>query len=885
MNQDTGIQPTGLSQAEAERRLQQYGPNLLPEPERPGLLTLFLHQFKSPFIYVLLAAALVSLALGQNINSAFIMAVLLLNAAIGTVQEYAAERAASGLRKMVPHRATVLRDGVPVQIDTEQIVPGDIVLLVSGDKVAADLKLSQSLDLEIDESMLTGESLSSRKDAGFSSTADMPLGDRADIAYAGTIVLRGRGRGEVVATGMHTQIGQIARDVIGDGQTMPPLMQRIKGFTRRISWSIAVLISLIFVITMVRGDDLATVFLLGVALAVSAIPEGLPVAITVALAIGMKRMARVGVIIRNLVAVETLGSCTYIASDKTGTLTVNELTIRSLVLASGGRYSVSGEGLDMHGVLSAQKQKDEAAEKQAIALLLDAGVLANEAWLEQEGEEWRAHGDQVDIAFLVLMNKLGEGVEVTRKRHAQIQSIPYESHNAYAASLNHYEGHIELFIKGSVEKLLPMCERAIGLPDDRLNKIERRAERLAAEGYRVLALAHRRVDSVPDRLEEALHGLEFIGLVAMIDPLRPDVIDAVRQCREASIKVAMVTGDHPQTAHVLAKELGIARRSVSREYDAPVTGVQLKQAEKEGDAAFDALVASTQVFARVEPHQKMLIVESLIRQGEYVAVTGDGVNDAPALKHAHVGIAMGKRGSDVARESSDLILTDDNFSSIVQGIKQGRIVYNNIRKVIFLLISTGAAEITLVILSILLGLPLPLMPLQLLWLNLVTNGIQDVALVFEPAEGNELKKPPRKTDEPIFNRLMLERVIINALVMGCIAFAVFYWQISQGMDEDSARNITLLLMVLFENVHVFNSRSETVSVFRQNFFGNPLLLFGMLAAQAIHIIAMHTPGLNTVLMLQPVSVETWSNLLFIALFLIVVDELHKLWHYRRARMQ
>lgn len=886
MNPIPGKHPVGLTQAEAEQRLQRYGPNLLPDPEPPGLLKLFLHQFKSPFIYVLLAAALVSLALGQNINSAFIMAVLLLNAVIGTMQEYAAERAANGLRKMVPHRATVLRDGVPVQIDTEQIVPGDIVLLVSGDKVAADLKLGQSLDLEIDESMLTGESLSSRKDAGFNSTTDMPLGDRADIAYAGTIVLCGRGRGEVIATGMHTQIGQIARDVISDDQAMPPLVQRIEGFTRRISWSIAVLISLIFVITLVRGDDLGTVFLLGVALAVSAIPEGLPVAITVALAIGMKRMARVGVIIRHLVAVETLGSCTCIASDKTGTLTVNELTIRNLVLANGGRYSVSGEGLDMHGVLSAQRQKDEALEKQAIGLLLDAGVLANEAWLEYdengEGEEWKAHGDQVDIAFLVLMNKAGERVEVTRKRFAQIQSIPYESSNAYAASLNHYHDHIELFVKGSVEKLLPMCDRAIGLSADALKKIERRAERLAAEGYRVLGLAHRRLDDVPDSLEDKLHSLEFIGLVAMIDPLRPDVIDAVRQCREASIKVIMITGDHPQTAHVLAKELGIARRSVNREYDAPVTGLQLKRAEKEGEEAFARLVASTQVFARVEPHQKMQIVESLIRQGEFVAVTGDGVNDAPALKHAHVGIAMGKRGSDVARESSDLILTDDNFSSIVQGIRQGRIVYNNIRKVIFLLISTGAAEITLVILSILLGLPLPLMPLQLLWLNLVTNGIQDVALVFEPAEGNELKKPPRKTDEPIFNRLMLERVIINALVMGCIAFAVFYWQISQGMDEDSARNITLLLMVLFENVHVFNSRSETVSVFRQNFFGNPLLLFGMLAAQAIHIAAMHTPGLDRVLMLQPVSLETWSNLLLIALFLIVVDELHKLWHQRHA---
>jgi magnesium-transporting ATPase (P-type) len=346
----------------------------------------------------------------------------------------------------------------------------------------------------------------------------------------------------------------------------------------------------------------------------------------------------------------------------------------------------------------------------------------------------------------------------------------------------------------------------------------------------------------------------------------------------------MITGDHPLTAHVLAKELGIAQHGATRIDNKPVTGQELKDANAAGGSAFSDLVNTNRVFARIEPHQKMQIVKNLIDSGEFVAVTGDGVNDAPALRHAHVGISMGKRGTDVARESSDLILTDDNFSSIVQGIKQGRIVYNNIRKVIFLLISTGAAEITLVILSILFGLPLPLMPLQLLWLNLVTNGIQDIALVFEPEEGNELQQPPRKPDEAIFNRLMLERVIINAIAMGCIAFTVFYWQISSGVEENSARNVTLLLMVLFENVHVFNSRSETISIFRQSFFGNPFLLFGMLAAQSIHIIAMHTPGLSSVLMVEPVTPVLWAQLLVVAMFLVVVNELYKLWHNRKQQL-
>lgn len=866
----------GLSQEEAKRRLLQYGENRLPETKRPGLLSIFIGQFKSPFIYVLLVAAIVSLGLGQAVNSAFILVVLLLNASIGAAQEYAAERAASGLEKLVPHRATVIRDGVSIELDSINIVLGDIVLLVSGDKIAADLKLIQSSELEVDESMLTGESLAVEKNAHFDGNDDMPSADRLDLAYAGTVVLRGRARGEILATGKNTEIGKIAADVISDDEAQPPLLQRVHKFTMRITWSMLILIAIIFVITVARGDDISTVFLLGVALAVSAIPEGLPVAITVALAIGMRRMAAAGVIIRKLVAVESLGSCTYIASDKTGTLTVNELTIRQIMLANGHAYTVSGEGMDMHGILSPSPV--DGSDQDALQLLFTGGALANEANFSYELDNYIVHGDHVDAAFLVLMNKLGIGYEKARAQYPQVGSIPYESQKAYAASINRYQDTIELFVKGSVEKLLSRCSHGLNISDDGLNKIERRAEHLAAEGFRVLGIAHKSIASIPQNPETEMHDLTFVGMVAMIDPLRPEVIDAIRQCRNADIQVAMITGDHPLTANVLAKELGIARVGVSRRMDDPVTGTQLKEAAQNDQDAFDGLVASTHVFARVEPHQKMQIVESLISKGEFVAVTGDGVNDAPALKHAHVGISMGKRGSDVARESSDLILVDDNFSSIVEGIKQGRIVYNNIRKVIFLLISTGAAEITLVILAILSGLPLPLMPLQLLWLNLVTNGIQDIALAFEPEEGHELQRPPRKPDEAIFNRLMLERVILNAVVMGCIAFVVFYWQLQMGTDEESARNITLLLMVLFENVHVFNSRSETVSIFRQSFFGNPLLLFGMLTAQAIHILAMHMPGLSSVLMIKPVSMELWSQLLLIALLLIVVDELHKFWH-------
>jgi magnesium-transporting ATPase (P-type) len=864
----------GITSALATDRLKQFGPNELPEREPPGLLLIFLNQFKSPFIYVLLVAAIVSWVLGQTVNSIFIFAVLIINALIGTVQEYSAERAAAALRKMVPYRATVIRDGKTVMINTADIVPGDHVLLVSGDRVPADIRLSVVQDLLVDESMLTGESDATVKDASIRMPDDAPLGERSDVCFAGTVIMRGRGEGKVEATGAVTEIGRIAADVGSVDEVKPPLLRRIEQFTLRITYGILILVALIFLITVIRGDDLATVFLLGVALAVSAIPEGLPAAMTVALAIGMRRMARKHVIIRRLLAVESLGSCTYIASDKTGTLTVNEMTIRQIVLPDDTEFNVSGEGLDLHGLVTPESSGADAAR---LKLLCHAGVLANEAALEKDADGWIGHGDGVDVAFLVLASKSGLQYEDVRSRCQELGRIPYESANAFSASVNRYEGGYEIFVKGSVERLLAMCSCAHGVDNDRLMSIEDQASRLAKNGYRVLGLAHRTVDIVPADLGEFLNDLEFLGIVGMIDPLRPEAIGAVQDCHNASIKVAMVTGDHPETASALARQLGIADESMQ-----PVTGMQIRQAMASGPPAMRDLVNSTRVFARIEPHQKKQIVEQLIEEGEFVAVTGDGVNDAPALSQAHVGIAMGMRGTDVARESADIILTDDHFASIVEGIKQGRIVYSNIRKVIFLLVSTGAAEITLVMLSLLFGMPLPLFPIQLLWLNLVTNGIQHIALVMEPEEGHELRRPPRVPNEPVFNRLMNERVLVNAVVMGCLAFAVFTWQMNTGATETGARNMTLLLMVLFENVHVLNSRSETVSIFRQGVFGNRFLVFAILGAQAIHIGAMYTPGLRDVLQVEPVRLQQWTQLLMIALVLIVVDELHKLWHQRHA---
>lgn len=879
----------GLSSEDVAERQGRYGPNQLPEVSGESPYLIFLHQFNSPFIYVLLVAAVVSLTLNQKLNAFFILFVLLINATIGTVQEYSAQRAAAALKKMVPQYASVLRDGVTRKVDATELVPGDIVFLVTGDRVAADLKLIECLDLLIDESLLTGESLAAEKQADVSSVDARPLAERVDCAFAGTIVTHGRAQGEVIATGVHSQIGQIAVGVSEVDHIKPPLLKRIERFTLRISYAILAVIALLFAITLLRGADLQDVFLLGVALAVSAIPEGLPAAITVALAIGMRRMARANVIVRRLIAVESLGSCTYIASDKTGTLTVNEMTVKEIVLPDETRYCVGGEGLDMHGdiqCLEGERHTSRlSSEEPALLDLVRCAMLANEAELNLYQDEWVASGDGVDLACLVLAAKFGFDHQRIQSIYPELRRIPYESENAFSACMNRVDGKLMVHVKGSAEKVLMMCRGNSGQVSLQEATVEQQMLTLARQGYRVLACASREISDRDVDLNQQLSGLSFLGLLGMIDPLRPESYTAVAQCRSANIDVAMITGDHPQTAMALAMELKIAEAG-----SVPVTGSEVayaveqdekRQANGDAPVALRQLVDSSHVFARIEPTQKLQIVQQLISNGHFVAVTGDGVNDAPALHHAHVGIAMGKRGTDVARESSDLIITDDNFSSIVQGIKQGRIVYSNIRKVIFLLISTGAAEITLFILSVIFMLPIPLFPIQLLWLNLVTNGIQDVALAFEPEEGDELRRSPRPPKETIFNRLMMERVVVNAMVMGGLAFAVFAWQIHYGVAVESARNITLLLMVLFENVHVLNSRSETKSIFKQRFFGNPILLIGMLAAQAIHIAALYTPGLSDILQVEPVTLQAWSTLLLIALILIVVDELHKMYWERR----
>lgn len=873
-----GVSRHGISRGEALRRLTEYGPNILPRARLPGIGRIFLRQFASPLIYVLLAATVLSLLIGEYSDAGFIAAVLLVNALIGTFQEHSAQRAATALGDMVTTLCHVVRDGELYEIAAEELVPGDLVVLEAGDRVPADIRLLASHELQVDESALTGESMATGKEADVILAADTFVGDRRNMVFAGTLVARGRGRGIVTATALATELGNIAAAVLGREMTRSPLMVRMETFTHRVAMVVGLAALLVAAVAFLRGMPIVEIFFLTVALAVSVIPEGLPVALTVALAIGMRRMARRNVIIRRLVAVEALGSCTFIATDKTGTLTVNQLTVRRLLHPDGTSCVLSGEGLEPGGEIRCDDQPAGLLPGQWLSRVCEAAILPNEAFFGRRDGDWVQHGDAVDVALLVMAHKAGFVRETLLDRLPEVATIPFESERQFAASMNLVEGVPHAFIKGAAERLLPMCDRTsdAGVALDAA-VILAQVEALAQEGYRVLALACGPVELAPDEVfsEEHLHDMTFLGLVGMIDPLRVEARPSVARCQRAGIEVAMVTGDHPATALAIARELGLAERMTQ-----VVTGPELRQAQNE--AELDALTHDARVFARVEPTQKLDIVTSLQRHGHFVAVSGDGANDAPALRAAQVGVAMGKSGTDVARETAELIITDDNFSSIVAGIEEGRVAYANVRKVIYLLISTGAAELVLFSLALVTGLPLPLLAVQLLWLNLVTNGIQDIALAFEPAEGDELRRPPRPPSEPIFNRLMIERVLIAALVIGSLAFILFEWLLAQGYSLDEARNGTLLLMVLFENVHVFNCRSETRSVFGHSPLRNPVLLIGTLGAQLVHIGAMYTPGLSDILGIRPVSPTHWLQLLTLTLSILLIMELHKILLRRRG---
>lgn len=864
-----GTSAGGLDAAEAQARLAHYGPNELPRAEGHSVAWYYIRQFKDPLVYLLLAATLVSLAVGEFLDAAFIFIVLQLNAAIGTVQEWKAAQSAKALDKYIRSTARVCRDGVWLEIDSSQLVPGDVIRVESGARVGADLRLMESQALLVDESLLTGESDAIQKDAGLILKEDTIPADRINQLYAGTVVLTGRGKGVVFATAGRTEVGAVARTLAFESGAPPPLIQRIERLSRTIGIGTLALIGVLAFVQILQGVELAMVFLVAVALAVAAIPEGLPVAFTIALAVATRRMQRRHVIVRTLPAVEGLGSCTLIASDKTGTLTLNELTIKHLELVGAGEtgMTIDFDDPDNASTLAA-RDADSAGSWRRLKDLMESAVLCNEATIRQLDDGPDYLGDTVDIAFLRLAQDLGLDPDRIRDSKPQVRALPYEPEKRYAASLTEdpaTPGAPELHVKGAVETVLPMCQE----PD--AAGVLALADSLAANGYRVLAVARGQFETPPESLSQTGHleNLRLLGLVGLIDPVREEVPAAIEHSRNAGISVRMITGDHPETALSVARQLGIAET-----IEEVVTGLDLKGLSHD-TTLYDTTVENAKVFARVEPMQKLDIVKSLQRSGQIVSITGDGVNDAPALQAADIGVAMGLGGTDVARDASDLVLTDDNFTSIVAGIREGRIAYDNMRKLVYLLVATGLGELVLFLLAILAELPIPLFPAQLLWLNLVTNGIQHIALAFEPGELGVLERPPRPAGQPMFDRRMLAQVGIAGGCMGFVAFIFYQWCLSQGLPESEARNLLLLLMVLFENAHALNARSETRSVFRIPLSTNWFLVLAVLGAQAVHIGAMYLPGLSTVLRIEPVDFSVWLMVAAVAVTLILVMETFK----------
>jgi Ca2+-transporting ATPase len=850
----------GISAERAADTLATQGPNRLVEQRRRGLMAMLLGQFSDFMILVLVAAALVSGLLGEIIDSIAILVIILLNAVIGVVQEYRAERALEALKDLAVPNVTVRRDGHPVTIVSEDLVPGDILLLEAGNLVPADVRLSETAALQLNEAALTGESTSVGKQVDALSDTGLAIGDRDNMAFRGTLVTYGRGEGVVVATGMATEIGRIAQLLERSERPLTPLQQRLARFGRRLAMLVLLVCTVVFAFGLLRGVDPLLMFLTAVSLAVAAIPEALPAVITIALALGARKLVQSNALIRQLPAVETLGSVTVICSDKTGTLTQNRMQVEAFML-NGQRHA----------------RLDGRAGHPA-DMLFGALALNNDT---QFGGDHEMLGEPTEVALLQAVIDSGRDVEVLRAAAPRAAELPFDADRKMMTTVHRHHGDLRAFTKGAPEALLPRCTASIGAdgeadtagfaPDALLQD----AENLAADGYRVLALAYRDWQALPETLDsDALEAdLVFIGLVALMDPPRPEVLEAVAACRGAGIRPVMVTGDHPVTALAIAERLGIATAS-----DRLLTGRQLAALS---DAELDARLADTPVFARVAPEQKIRIVEGLQRQGEFVAMTGDGVNDAPALRRANIGVAMGEVGTDVAREAAHMVLLDDNFATIVAAVREGRRIFDNIRKFIRYTMTSNSGEIWTLFLAPLLALPIPLLPIQILWINLVTDGLPGLALSFEPREPGVMRRPPRPPNESIFAHGMGWHMLGIGLLIGALSIAAQAWSYHSGSGHWQTMVFnTLTFAQLF---HVLVIRSERESLFTIGLFSNLPLLGAVTLTFVLQLMVTYLPFLQGVFNTQALSLGELVQCIAFAAVVVPVVEFEK-WLIRRGKL-
>lgn len=869
-----GTSEKGLTDEEARQRIEQYGQNTLAEEEEISRLKIFLHQFASPLIYILIIAAVITFILKEYIDTGVIMAVVILNAIVGFFQEYKAEQSIRALKKMVVPKARVLRNREEKEIKSEELVPGDIVLLTSGSRVPADARLIHTIELKIEEAMLTGESLPAEKHYHPIHEDKLMPGDQRNMVFMGTITLSGRAKGVVVATGSSTILGSIAREVRQFEITRTPLQKKFDRFAKRIGLIVLLASFALFGIGIFLGEQIEDMFMTMVAAAVAAVPEGLPIVVTITLAVSVARMARQNAIIRKLPAVETLGSTTVIGSDKTGTLTKNEMTVK-LIYDGKYTYEVTGSGYKPKGEILHEGVHIKPKELKNLIHVLRIGLLCNESDVYEEEGMYKVDGDPTEGALIISAMKAGLNSEEEREKYEQISIIPFESERSYMATLHKHRGKKLIFVKGAPEKVIEMCTKDI--EGEHVNKKEvlQVAHDFAKEGMRVLSFAYKEAPDDLDELsckevekcQDIASGLVFVGLQGMIDPPRPEAIEAIEGCKRAGIRVVMITGDHAVTARAIAKKLGIADDAEA------ITGRELEDMD---DAELLEKVKTVSIFARVSPHHKLRITEQLKKLGHIVAVTGDGVNDAPALKAAHLGVAMGRTGTDVAKEASDMVIVDDNFASIFHAVKEGRIVFDNIRKVVFFLIPTGIAAIISIMGTLMLGLPIPYLPSQLLWINLVTNGLQVIALSFEPGEKNVLNRPPLNPQEGIMSRVLVQRTaLVGMLISAGVVYNFYVAYNPEGDNLAYARTVAVTTMVVFQFLQAWNSRSEWQSVFRMHPLGNPFLFYGLIASFLAQIAVIYVPALQWVFRTEPIGTAEWFRILSVAFSVIIVVEIDK----------
>lgn len=847
----------GLRTKDVIENQKLYGKNTLPKKKKDSIIKLFLSELIDPIIILLLIAIIASLIVGEVIDAIAIIFIVLIDAVMSTYQESKASSTAESLASLVASKSKVIRDGDLITINTEDLTIGDLVVLESGDKIGADMRIVDSHNLTVNESILTGESANVIKNNEIITGENINITEQTNMLFSGTTVVTGRAKAIVTSIGIKTEIGKIADSINNTEREKSPLTIRVEKLSKQLSLLFLVIAILITILLIIKDVPYNEIFLSVIALAVSAMPEGLPLALTMALTIASNKMAKKNVIVRKLNSAESLGSCTVIASDKTGTLTVNEQTAKKILLPNSEEFNITGAGFNFDGKVIG----NDLEKVKELAVL---GVINNESKIDNE----KKIGDSIDIAFRIL----GEKLNIKTDNIKNVGMIPYESENKYSAVFYELNGETFCTVKGSLEVVKSFCNK-INLINDRIDSdiLEEQNEKFAQDGYRVIALANGKIKKQDNYSEEDIKNLTFMGMVGFIDPIRTEAIESIKECHVAGIKVLMITGDHPLTAYSVAKDLKIVNS-----FNEVTTGDELEKEYNLGEENFDKFIKEKFVFARVTPIQKLRIVESLKRQGEFVAVTGDGVNDASALNAANIGIAMGS-GTDIARETADMIIIDDNFKSIVAGIKEGRVAYSNIRKIIYFLISCGVAEIFFFCVSILLDLPMPLVAIQLLWLNVVTDGIQDIALSLEKAEDNILKEKPRDPKESIFNRSLFQEIIVSGFIIGVFVVIIWYLLLNKfNMDVSLARGYIMALMVFIQNIHVFNCRSETKSAFRIPLSNNWFIVIGISATILLQIIVMEIPFMTKLLQTTSIPIIHLIYLFIISLIILIIMELYKL---------